>query len=71
MLQNFHAVVPSVVERQGLAVAVGVAGFVGAAAAAVGVAVAVEVVGVAVEVVGVEAAAVGKKQLDKIIKIDN
>lgn len=62
MLQNFHAVVPSVVERQGLAVAVGVAGFVGAAAAAVGV---------AVEVVGVEAAAVGKKQLDKITKIDN
>jgi hypothetical protein len=62
MLQNFHAVVPSVVERQGLAVAVGVAGFVGAAAAAAGV---------AVEVVGVEAAAVGKKQLDKITKIDN
>ena len=61
MLQNFHAVVSSVVERQGLAVAVGVAGFVGAAVAAAGVV-------VVVEVAGVEAAVVGNKQLDKISK---
>jgi hypothetical protein len=53
MIQNFHAVGQSVVERQGLAVAVGAAGFVGAAA-----------VGVVVEVAGVEAL-IGKKQLDK------
>lgn len=55
-LQSFHAVVPPVVKLSGLAVAVGVAGAVGAAAAAV----------------GVEAAAVvGNKQLDKskIMKI--
>lgn len=58
MLQNFHAVVSSVVERQGLAVAVGVAGFVGAAVAAAGVVV------VVVEVAGVEAAVVGNKQLE-------
>jgi hypothetical protein len=61
MLQNFHAVVSSVVERQGLAVAVGVAGFVGAAVAAAGVV-------VVVEVAGVEAAVVGNKQLDKVKK---
>lgn len=53
MIQNFHAVGQSVVERQGLAVAVGAAGFVGAAA-----------VGVVVDFVGVEAL-IGKKQLDK------
>jgi hypothetical protein len=46
-----------VVERQGLAVAVGVAGFVGAAVAAAGVV-------VVVEVAGVEAAVVGNKQLE-------
>jgi hypothetical protein len=63
MLQNFHAVVSSVVERQGLAVAVGVAGFVGAAVAAAGVV-------VVVEVAGVEAAVVGNKQLGKITKIN-
>lgn len=54
MLQNFHAVGQSVVERQGLAVAVGAAGFV--EAAAVGV--------VVVEVAGVEAVVAGKKQLE-------
>lgn len=56
MLQNFHAVGQSVVERQGLAVAVGAAGFVGAAA--------VGVVVVVVEVAGVEAAVADKKQLE-------
>jgi hypothetical protein len=65
MLQNFHAAVPSVVERQGLAVAVGVAGFVGAVVAAAGV------VAVVVEVEGVEAAVVGNKRLYKITKIIN
>jgi hypothetical protein len=62
MIQNFHAVGQSVVERQGLAVAVGAAGFVGAAA--VGVV-------VVVEVAGVEAAVAGKIQLDKITQINN
>ncbi len=60
MLPNFHAVVASVMERQGLAVAARVV--VGAVVPS-----AAEVV-VVVEVAGVEAAAVGNKQLDKISK---
>jgi hypothetical protein len=60
MHPNFHAVVSSVVERQGLAVAARVV--VGAVVPS-----ASEVV-VVVEVAGVEAAVVGNKQLDKISK---
>ena len=61
MLQNFHAVVSSVVERQGLAVAARVVvGTVVPSAAAIVV--------VVVEVAVVEAAVVRNKQLNKISK---